>query len=747
MKKPAISLCVIFRNNEDTISDLLRSVHGHFDELVFVDTGCTDKTRERVRVYFKNNPRTKTKLLDFEWVDDFAKARNFCFKAATGDWRMFLDTDDVLVNGQNLRALVTRLETQHPEGGAVFLPYDYNKDEHIETLRLVKWLDGNWNWHDAIHERIQYDGSLKCGFIRSQDVSVQHRRKSPEEYQDALLRNARIATREHTLTQDPEYKARLARTMAMGHVVEGNIDACVPLWEETYRVLPTTEIGRKAAADLSRYASLHEKDPEKALRYAKAAGPSYVAMAAYLNKDWDTVIDQQVKALQITGHQTTHEGFAIEKQTATAALAESLFRTKHNYLGIANTVSKIRPDFRLDTQLKPALDAMRAMGDLITILVPNTPQPFSGHTDHNKVMLGGSEQAVLFLARELAARGRVVRVFCPLPPQDLPGKCDSGVYWDRIENFNIQDEHGFLVIWRSGQTLFSILEHVKKTIDTPEAVTGFTGGSLWLHDYSFGVQGPTALALCKALDNVICLSENHKRQIIRELGADPGNILVLSNGVNMHDFPTPEAWSERNPNRVVYSSCPTRGLEVLLWMWPEVKAQCPDAVLDIYYTWDPIRMHQPALYQRLVQKCEELAPLGVTYHGGVGHKVLNEALLNANVWAYSHFTNTEIETSCISAMKASLAGATVLTTRYGALPETVPEAEFCATPVEYRARLIDLIQNPKSKESRAALAEKYASKCGWDAVAEKFDYAWSVNPQKILNRAVVLGIEAPKVSE
>jgi len=85
-----LTLCMIVKNEEVTLSRTLDSVKGLVDEMVVLDTGSRDRTREIAREF-------GARVYDFEWCDDFAVARNECLKHAQGDWILVLDADEVLV--------------------------------------------------------------------------------------------------------------------------------------------------------------------------------------------------------------------------------------------------------------------------------------------------------------------------------------------------------------------------------------------------------------------------------------------------------------------------------------------------------------------------------------------------------------------------------------------------------------------------------------------------------------------------
>jgi glycosyltransferase involved in cell wall biosynthesis len=88
-ERPKVSLTMIVRNEEANLPACLESARGLFDEIVVVDTGSIDRTREIPRSF-------GARVCDFVWVDDFAAARNAALARATGDHAFWLDADDVL---------------------------------------------------------------------------------------------------------------------------------------------------------------------------------------------------------------------------------------------------------------------------------------------------------------------------------------------------------------------------------------------------------------------------------------------------------------------------------------------------------------------------------------------------------------------------------------------------------------------------------------------------------------------------
>lgn len=98
-----VSLCMIVKDEEAMLPRCLAAARPHVDELIVVDTGSTDRTVEIAESF-------GARILHHAWDGDFAAARNLGLDAATSDWLMYLDADEVLVegDGERLRELLGR---------------------------------------------------------------------------------------------------------------------------------------------------------------------------------------------------------------------------------------------------------------------------------------------------------------------------------------------------------------------------------------------------------------------------------------------------------------------------------------------------------------------------------------------------------------------------------------------------------------------------------------------------------------
>lgn len=101
MQKHTISLCMIVKNEEKYLERCLSSVQGKVDEIIVVDTGSTDKTIEIANKY---NAIVK----HFDWIDDFAAARNYSIKDVESQYIFVLDADEYLDDNADLQSTLAQ---------------------------------------------------------------------------------------------------------------------------------------------------------------------------------------------------------------------------------------------------------------------------------------------------------------------------------------------------------------------------------------------------------------------------------------------------------------------------------------------------------------------------------------------------------------------------------------------------------------------------------------------------------------
>lgn len=164
---PEVSLCMIVKNEEGRLADCLRSVCGLVNDIVVVDTGSTDRTKEVAAEF-------GARLFDFPWRDDFAAARNQSLRHARGDWAFWLDADDHIdePNQKKLRQLFTELA--EPAGYSMITRGDDALGKKgMSLVRLFK-LAPEVRWQYRVHEQIA-PALLRQGYpLRPTDIVVYH---------------------------------------------------------------------------------------------------------------------------------------------------------------------------------------------------------------------------------------------------------------------------------------------------------------------------------------------------------------------------------------------------------------------------------------------------------------------------------------------------------------------------------------------------------------------------------------------
>lgn len=166
-----ISLCMIVRNEQEVLARCLESSAGIADEVIIVDTGSSDNTREIAKQF-------TDKVYDFKWIDDFSAARNYSFSKAAMDYIMWLDADDIIADSEREKLLELKRDFD-PSIDAAMLKYNVGFDEQGNVTfsyyreRLLKRSKG-FVWIDPVHEHISLSGK-----IVNIDICISHKKLKP----------------------------------------------------------------------------------------------------------------------------------------------------------------------------------------------------------------------------------------------------------------------------------------------------------------------------------------------------------------------------------------------------------------------------------------------------------------------------------------------------------------------------------------------------------------------------------------
>ena len=142
---------MITRDEERFLARCLSSVQPIIDEIIVVDTGSVDRTREIAGLF-------QARIYDFKWSDDFSAARNYCLSKASGDWIFSLDADECISehDHKSFKNLVGEISP-------VSLAFSFITRNYTNDSNKVGWManEGHYKSEEA-----------GCGWIPTEKVRL-----------------------------------------------------------------------------------------------------------------------------------------------------------------------------------------------------------------------------------------------------------------------------------------------------------------------------------------------------------------------------------------------------------------------------------------------------------------------------------------------------------------------------------------------------------------------------------------------
>lgn len=322
--------------------------------------------------------------------------------------------------------------------------------------------------------------------------------------------------------------------------------------------------------------------------------------------------------------------------------------------------------------------------------------------------LGGSETAAIRLSEALSRLGFVVTVYGEMREDT----CWADVIYRHHSKFDPLDARGAVISSR--------MPHVfDRPISAPTRM-------LWVHDVDCGDQLTPARA--EGIDHVLALSPWHQGHLKGRYPFVADKVRLARNGIE-HKLFDPLPWDAR-AKRVLYTSSPDRGLDILLEIWPQILEAVPDAELHHCYAdvYDKIADQDPSVAKHR-DKIRELSDQpGVVRLGSLPQPKLAALMCQSRVWAHPSWATMLDqpfhETSCISAMEAQAAGCLVVASDWGALHDTVRWGrKVNSDPPGKRWRkamvnsIIEGLTNPDVGQTAVIEAPAAVADLSWDGVA------------------------------
>lgn len=746
-KKDAVkyTLAIIARNSAENLDKLLTNFGEYPDEIVVVNTAAMpaeDGYGETNAVALKHG----AKVFDFPWCQDFSAARNFSFKQASHPWVLWLDTDDIIENPEEVDRNA-RFAMDTGSINCLLMEYLYEFDQHgnctlvLDRERFV--LRGQFEWRAPVHEVLCATTKLEATRLPPDIGRVIHSRKQEdvEDRNKSLRRNLRILREQYEKPKkDPglrmlfywantllglgdysgaeeKYKEYLDRSLKENSKNPG--EQYVAMWscsealrqqrkfDEAFEMAgrgillkplcPSAYMHASQALmginDLDRavvYANLTKqyapniKDEMVAAPKAISGVPDLMIAQAYcLKGDWERAL----------GH---------------LELCKTFYSEAQEWKNIDEWAQQMRDHVADKEAFSRIVDKMMAEKKFKAIhsLALNAPGNLSD-----------TREVASLLPKKRPENRRSIAFFCP---ETLPGfnwgpwSIKAGIGGSEEAVINAAKEFS-----RAGWHVEVYCPTGKSRKDSPLIAEGVEWWPLhcwtgkhdneidvlvwwrvpmgpqivdhrakvnisWMHDI-YVPQTWTKGAIDE-YDGVILLSKFH-----RELHTVvPDDKAILSENALDPDLLVPLDNLTNISAKMIWGSDPSRGLQYLLPQWPKIKAAVPEAELHIYYGWSPHYMNTIDVnkgYRDIYEFIEKNKKQpGITWHGKVGQDVLAKAYASSGVWGYPcEFP----EIHCITALKAQAHGCIPVTVDGYALKETVQYGHKLPGPMNEPTGAID----------------------------------------------------------
>lgn len=697
--KLALALIVKPTDDEAELLDrCLASVYEHVDG-IFITQAGPERNKEVSRVTESYNGVESF----WKWNDSFADARNYNFAQVPKeyDYILWLDADDVMRNPEKLKPTIEA----NPSVDTFSLWYNYAFDEwnnpivvHHKTRILRN--DGCVEWQGNLHEdfnptrqvqsshvegvdvlHLTNDKRLEVAKVRNEHVAQVHLEQNPNDPRSFWnLGNSQKAVGKNkeaieslrkflllSLSNDEKYIARLRiaeSQLAIAQPMQA-IDTLryaiglKPLYPDAY-----IQLG-KLYYDTEQYA-----DAIELLKQALKLTPPYYTIVVYNPRDYDftplkwlgysyMAINQPMLAydcfaqlLNITPRDKNLKQIVENMRTVSEKHEKMLTKYAEIKNMKGDELKKELDALPIEWKSSPEFTNLRNLNFIKTESSGKDLVILCGYTERTwtpKALeegIGGSEEAVIHLARKYAEAGYNVTVYnnCGHEVQVF-----DGVTYAPFWTWNYRDKQDVTILWRHPKMLDFEINSTKIFVD--------------LHDViKAGEFNEKRLA---KVDKIFVKSKAHR--IIFNNVPDE-KFVILPNGIVCADFLNRP---EKDPMLMVNTSSPDRSLSTLVRLFRRVKEQVPEAKCEWAYGWDVFDVVHGANANVMEWKnkiVKDMEEVGIVNRGRVSHRDVADMYKRARIFAYP----TEFyEIDCISARKAQAGGAIPVTTDFAALNETV----------------------------------------------------------------------------
>lgn len=207
-RRPSLSVCIIGRDEAGLVGRSIQSVNEIAGEVIFVDTGSTDRSAAVAYQMGAN-------VYNFPWDDDFAAARNFATGKAKGDWILVLDADEVLPD-ESRKSIVDLLRNPRHEGYVLkictFLDRNLSPASCQVKGACRLFRNRHYRYQGAVFEDVTRSIVTSGATITPVDITIYHLHCLAEDETIARKRKWKTAAIERGLAAKPR---KLAYAMGL----------------------------------------------------------------------------------------------------------------------------------------------------------------------------------------------------------------------------------------------------------------------------------------------------------------------------------------------------------------------------------------------------------------------------------------------------------------------------------------------------------------------------------------------------
>lgn len=690
-------------DNEAILLDRCLTNVGPYVDKIFI-TSTYKKGEEPNKQVEKIAKLHKAELSTFEWCNDFAQARNFNFSQVPKEYEYILwcDADDVFRGLENLKDTIE--VNPSVDVFAFWYMYDFDQYKQPTVVHKKSQLvrnDGCVYWQGILHEDFAENRSVNTKFVegierlhlttdervliakeRNIEVAKHDTETNPKDPRswwnlgNSYLGNGNYAEAKECFVKflvmsqsdDEKYLVHMRLAAIEKHL--GNFDKCK---EHMYISIGMRPEYPDGFLQLGQFLSdFNEIDKaESYLLQGLVKKPKYHGIIVYNPRDYDY---NPMMLLSTVYFRKNRPDLALPLLEGCAKiypdheylkiLIKDMTKEKkrlEEVVGLAQRLALIESDAIFLKELKKVPKDLRSHPAICKlknerIIKKETSGKdiayFCGFTEHEwnpKLFktkgFGGSEEAVINLSKQWAARGYNVTVFNNCGHEEMT---IDGVTYKPFWEFNSRDKYDTLVIWRHPRMLDYEVNATKVLVD--------------MHDVI-----PKGEFTDKRLDRVskVLFKTKFHRSLFPNIPDEKCE--VVPNGVDLSLFTD----IEKDPYLMVNTSSPDRSMDVMPKLFKKIKEKAPQAKMKWAYGWDIFdsshaENNDMMRWRRDLQT--EIEEAGIECLGKIPQTECAKLYMEGNILAYpSEFA----EIDCISVKKAQAAGCLPITTDFGALDESV----------------------------------------------------------------------------